>query len=325
MSKRHTTRIRHDKRSQILNVRVFTARTAWFGVRRCLMRTIKTLCLLAFLGGLGYGAWNGVRHIFIENDEFRLQAIELKPNSVLDEHRLVEVAGIDLKSSMFNLDINRIEAKLIALPELTGAKVERHLPGTLKVTVSVRNPIAWVVRGAIPDTVTAPASSMIADDLGIAYPCPDMQNEAAQSLPVIILNPTSPEPVAGKLIEAPEFSHCLRLIRAAREADPNSASWIGLVAQPNAWSLLLVTRDNLRATFALGDHPRQFADLLAARDHANRQGYRIDTINLIPERNIPVTITQTTPPKAILVTPATKESSTKSRHKNDMKSLLNRD
>jgi hypothetical protein len=324
MSKRHTTRVRHDKRSQVLNVRVLTPRTVWFGIRRFLAQSAKALCLLALLGGLGYGAWTGLRHVFMENDDFRLQAIDLKPNSALDERRLVEIAGIDLNSSLFKLDINRIEGKLMALPELTGAKVERHLPGTLQVTVSVRTPVAWVARAPIPETAAVPPTQMLADSQGIAYPCPRLQRESARSLPVIILNPTSPEPVPGKMIEAPEFHRCLRLINDALKTDPDATSWIASVGQPNAWSLLLVTRDNMRATFGLGDHPRQLADLISARDHADGQGYRIDSINLIPERNIPVTITQTAPPRAIPVTPPKQEPPAKSRHQSDLRSLLDR-
>ena len=322
MSKRHTTRIKQDKRSQILNVRVVTPRTVWFGIRRFLIRTAKVLCLLVLLVGIGYGTWIGLRHVFMENDDFRLQAIDLKPNTALDERRFVEVTGIDLNSSLFNLDTNQIEGKLMALPELTGAKVERHLPGTLQVTVSVRTPVAWVVRGPIPGTATAPPTRILADSQGIAYPCPLLQRELVASLPVILLNPTSPEPVPGKMIEAPEFRRCLRLINTALKTDPDATSWIGLVGQPNTWSLLLVTRDNLRATFALGDHQRQFADLMTARAHARSHGCRIENINLIPERNIPAIITQISPPRAIPITPAKQESPAKSRRQSDLRSLL---
>ena len=54
--------------------------------------------------------------------------------------------------------------------------------------------------------------------------------------------------------------------------------------------------DGLRARFGLSDHERQFGDLLCARRHALERGYKLATIDLIPERNIPVTLAEPPPP-----------------------------
>ena len=78
--------------------------------------------------------------------------------------------------------------------------------------------------------------------------------------------------------------------------------WIESIRPVNDWSLLLVTRQGTSATFGLGDHERQIESLRAALDHAGEKGYLIDTINLIPKYNIPITLRdEAAPPKAIPV------------------------
>ncbi len=65
--------------------------------------------------------------------------------------------------------------------------------------------------------------------------------------------------------------------------------------------------------------------LRAALDHAGAKGYAIDTINLIPKYNIPITVRDgATPPKAIPVSTVAPANAEESRRARDLSSLLNR-
>jgi hypothetical protein len=67
-------------------------------------------------------------------------------------------------------------------------------------------------------------------------------------------------------------------------------------------------------------------NLLAARTHAQRRGYTIATINLIPKKNVPITVaTDTAPPKAIRVEEPSPAAIRQDRHARDLNTLLNRD
>ena len=97
------------------------------------------------------------------------------------------------------------------------------------------------------------------------------------------------------------------------------------ISQANAWSLNLVTRSGTTATFGLGDHARQLEYLGRALDHARRKGYEIGTINLIPRRNIPITLsTDTPPPRAIPVSEEALEDTPARGQADDLRTLLNR-
>lgn len=325
--KQKTTRNRRHNRQSVLEVRVMSPRIAWFGFLKLLGRLVKIACVLAVLTGIGWGVWRGVKHAFYQNPDFRLQVIDLNDNPVIDEVGVVETIGIDLAAcpSLFDIDVKEACRRLRALPAITEARVERHLPGSLVVRVIPRSPKAWI---SCPDAglkETRRAGALLVDHEGVAYPCPDLQAESAATLPVIELSASADHPVTvGSKISHPSLEHCLLLLDSARKADRDAIQWIESIRQVNEWSLELLTRNGTAATFSLGDHPRQIENLRAALDHAGEKGYTIATINLIPKNNISITVREgEAPPKAILVSPK-KTLSGDSLRDSDLGAILNR-
>jgi hypothetical protein len=97
------------------------------------------------------------------------------------------------------------------------------------------------------------------------------------------------------------------------------------ISQATEWSLNLATRSGTIATFGLGDHSRQLDYLGRALDHARKKGYEIETINLIPKRNVPITVSgDGEPPRAIPVSEEISGQMPASRQSKDLRNLLNR-
>ena len=242
---------------------------------------------------------------FYRNPDFRLQVIDLNANPVIDELRVASVIGIDLTSnpSLFDVDVSNATEQLKALPEITDAKLERHLPDTLVVRVTPRVPKAWIRCAEAGISEVRKTGGLLVDQDGVAYQCPESQINSTLRLPVIDLPATEDaKPAAGKRIEQPELGYALALIKAICEVDADGMQWIDSIRQANKWSLELVTRDGTTALFGLGDHRRQIENLRAALAHAGSRGYVIDSINLIPKYNTPITIrSEAKPPKAIPV------------------------
>lgn len=326
MSKRHTTKTRRRSRANVLEVRVMSPRIAWFSFLTVAGKLTKFACILAVMAGIGWGVWQGIQRAFYKNPDFRLQAIDLNPNPVIDEMSLAEITGIDLTASLFDINVRDVVTKLKARPEISDANAERHLPGTLVVRVIPRAPRAWISCAAagLPDERRVGA--MLVDYNGIAYPCPELQLETAASLPMIQL-PVSPDhPIKpGEQVSHPELQHCFHLLETACKVDPEAIHWIESVRQANAWSLELLTRQGTVATFGLGDHERQIASLQAAINHASDKGYSIGTINLIPKYNIPITVrNEQAAPRAIPISEPTPVEVREDRRARDLSTLLNR-
>ena len=326
MSKRHTSKIRRHSRSKVLEVRVMSPRIAWHGLLRLTGRTLKFTIILAVVSGIGWGVWQGIERAFYKNPDFQLKVIDLNSNSVIDEAGLADIVGIDPPPSLFDIDMDEVTAKLEALPGIAEAKAERHLPGTLVIRVVARTPRAWISCSQNSSSQVRQSGSLLVDSNSIAYPCPALQLEAAMKLPMIHLPDSEKFPIAaGRHLGHPELVHCFRLLDSAFAADPESIHWIDSVKQVNAWSLLLVTRQGTSSTFGLGDHERQIHNLRIAMDHSNQKGYTIDTINLIPKVNVPITLrSEVPPPRAIPVAELSAEEIRDDRRSRDVKTLLNR-
>ena len=326
--KRKTSKHRRHSRQSVLRVRVMSPRIAWFGFLRFTGTIARFAAVIALLAGIGWGTWRGIQHAFYKNPDFRLQVIDLNANPAVDEPGVAQALGIDLSASpsLFDVEVKSATRKLLALPGIADARVERHLPGTLMVRVIPRTPKAWISCPESGLEKCRRAGAMLVDPQGVAYPCPERQLELAAKLPVIELPPSADQPIlSGRKIRQPELANCTALLDAACQADPEASHWIESIRQVNDWSLRLVTRQGTTATFSLGDHARQIANFRTALDHAGEKGYGIATINLIPKHNIPVTLRgDDAPPKAIPVSAGTSAPNGDDQRSRDLTNLLNR-
>lgn len=323
--KRKTSKHRRSYQS-VLQARVITKRTVWFGFLKISGGLVKLACVLALLTGAGWGVWRGIEHAFFKNPDFQLKVIDLNSNPAITEMGVVAVAGIDLESApnLFSIDIKEVARKLNALPEIAEARVERHPPGTLHVRVIPRAPAAWISDSGTGGSGIRKTGSLLVDHAGVVFSCPPLLTEAAMELPVIVLPKQEEETIRpGRSIELPELEHAFLLLEAAHNADAECLRWIDSVRQSNPWSLLVTTRDGTEATFSLGDHEPQIARLRAAVNHAADKGYHLATINLIPKYNVPITLREEpAPPKARPVTPEMLPQP--GRRSNDLDKILNR-
>ncbi len=301
MFKRRTSKVRSRRQVQVLKANVMSPLIAWFGFLRVCGQLGKGGLILGAVAGVVWGGWVGAKRWIFESEEFRLQAIELTPNSAMDERRFVRLAGIDLNGGLFDCDAAEIEERLRELPEIASAEVRRKYPGTLVVGIVAREPHVWVASASQGVPPRDLAQGLLVDRSGIAYPCPPGQREAALALPVIELGEGGEALRAGEPVSHPEFDRALRLHAELCKAAPEAAGWIDSIRQSRPWALEVISRDGIAATFGLGDHPRQVADFLASVGHSRREGQAIASINLIPERNIPVTLRGDRAPRAVLV------------------------
>jgi len=302
-------------------------RIAWFNLLGFGKSLVRMAIALGVLLAIAYGIKQAIEHTFHRNPDFRLQVIDLSPNDVLDEAGLVEHLGIDLASNIFDFDVAAMRERLLEISAIESAKVERELPGTLVFKIKTRKPIAWIASPEEGHSATRAEGSLLVDRDNFTYPCPTNQLQEATQLPVFILaaDPEHPVRIAKKLAH-PQYRHCARLLTAFRSSFPEDISMIDSISQEKEWSLDLKTRPGTIARFGLGDHNRQLDYLARALHHARRNSYEIATINLIPKRNVPITVRrEDTPPRAI---PVSEEmlsgAGESSQADNDLRSLLNR-
>lgn len=278
------------------------------------------------LFGVAYGVRQAIEHTFHQNPDFRLQAILLNQNDVYDESKLAEQLDLDLTANIFDFDVAKLQEQLLDNPAVVSARVERQLPGTLAFRIMTRKPVAWISCEAEGHTKTRAPDGLLIDHSGFTFPCPELQLQKSVDLPVLVLSSDPEHPVEiAETLEHPELKHCMQLLNAFRAVYPEDISMIDKIEQKAEWSMNLTTRGGTVATFGLGSHERQLDYLGRALRHAGKKGYVIETINLIPKRNVPITVTENSvPPRAIPVPEPDSLDDDQSRQARDLNSLLNR-
>lgn len=326
MRKRSSKARRHRHHVKVLKSEVMSPRIAWLNFLGFLRGSTKVAVVIGLLFAAAYGIREAVEHTFHRNPDFRLKAIKLSPNDVLDEGDLVSLLKIDLSSNIFDFDIDQFERELLEMPSIKAAKVERNLPGTLVFIVKTRKPVAWIACPEDGFPAVRKANSLLVDHDGFPYPCPPAQAEVSQGLPILVLSHDPGHPIQpGKTLDHPEYRHCLTLLKAVVAQYPGELQLVDTISQANKWSLSMRTRSGTVATFGLGDHKRQLDYLGHAFDHSRKKGYRLETINLIPKRNIPITVAgDDTPPRAIPVREETVAGTEGDQRTEDLRTLLNR-
>lgn len=317
------------KPSSILEVRVSSPRLVWLGFCGILARAIKLGFLLAVIAALGWAGHQGYKRVVLDNPDFQLRVIDLNDNPVIDERGLVELTGLDLTSNITRVDSAGMTETLLDQPAITDARIERHMPDTLVVRVTTREPRAWIAMpgGGLP--AERAVGGLLIDADFVPYPCPELQLEEALALPIILLNEESGQPIKpGRPLRHETLRQCARLLDNAVEHTPELVATLDTLDQPNPWSVRAVTRDGTEAVFGLRDHPRQLVRLRAALAHAGRNSRELATINLIPRENIPITLKSDSapPPRAIPVEepPVSAADVRQDRRAADLDSLLNR-
>jgi cell division septal protein FtsQ len=283
-----------DNRSPIVNYRVITKKTLLFGSYRIAIKgTFYALCL-ALTAWVFHFGYTKFLHAYHSNPDYQLRQVLLNENSAMNENELAQIVQIPLDGSIMAMDIAKMEKTLASRPEIISASVKREQRGILQVELKVRQPIAWVE--CLPKNFIAKKLEQghLIDDQGILYPCPALQFDAAQALPVIVMaREEVDELVIGKKVETKSMRRALQLLAIAQAARQDAPSWVARIAPYRSWGIVLTTNEGIEATFGLDEQNRQMSDLLVALRHAKSLGQQLKSINLIPRKNLPVVLQNT--------------------------------
>lgn len=268
-----------------------TPRIAWYQFLGVCTACLRILLILSLLGGIGFGGWWYFQNKIVPSPEFQLKTIQLTPNTAVSEQEIMQLSRIAEAPSIFEVKPGEIEKALASRPELLSVDAHRVFPGTLVVEVHARQPYAWVSCPSLGVPPRNRQEGLICDRSGVLYRCPAGQFSQAAELPVIELSRDAKKLEPGEKLDLAEFGRAVRLYEeAARQS--KSTSWIDTIRQSRPWALELKTHGGTTATFGLANHTRQVSDFLRAMDHARSTNRDIESIQLIPERNIPVVYRQ---------------------------------
>jgi POTRA domain, FtsQ-type len=261
--------------------------------------------VVAALGGREVMA----RH-FWNNADLLVHDPEIKSNGSLTHDEILRQAGIAEGTYVYSVDLREARARLESLPNVRHASVERILPGRLVISVEERLPVAWLScdAPAVQAFTSNPdQGARLLDEDGVIFPCVELK-AALMKLPVIHVK-RLPNVQAGVRVEVESVQRGIELVALSRGGLRGTALEVGEIDAPNDWSLVVKFSDDSVATFGLDHLSAQWQRLLRVMEIAQEDGRRLATLNLLPQKNVPVTFFDSPPPSEVGATPGLRKVS----------------
>jgi cell division septal protein FtsQ len=275
-----------SKRDHLLDVRIRTS-TARRKRREKIGRWVWSLFLVAILGaGSFFGIRAALNRFFFQNADYTLNRITLNLDNILTREEALDATGLHEGVNIFSVDLAKVEASLAAIPQVGSVQIERELPDHLAVTVTAREPVAWVAAEGETGDPSASEKSLLVDASGFLMRPLHILPEYFH-LPAIY-GVKSDNIRAGEPLQSEDLRLALQLIDTVAR-NPQSLLRIRTLDISRGYCIDVLSDRNSRIIFGTSDFDEQLARLQQLLAHCDESGRLLDSVNLMVKRNTPVT------------------------------------
>ncbi len=272
------------KQQHLLDVKVRYRAATRQRNRRALVWFSWLFLFCAAVGGIGYGGREALRRFFWQNPDYNLKAVKIHTDGTLSREQIIGATNIREGVNLFAINLSAARKGLLALPQVERAEIERILPNQLSIEIAERKPVAWVTGKDNGDPSADPGAFLI-DREGILLRVKN-QVQAYYHLPVICgLDVDNYE--EGGTVDLPEVGAALELIRLTGE---NPARYqVRSIDVSKGYCLIVTDERHAKITFPLENIAAQIDRLGVLYSNIDSSRREIQTVNLLVERNVPVT------------------------------------
>ena len=271
------------KQQHLLEVSIRRDRERAIRLRAVSLFLFKFILFCALCAGLWFGGKEGFRRYVWENEYFFLDLSHVHSDGTLTREQILNAAGVSDTMNFFQVNPSQVRTALEALPQVEHVDLDRTLPNKLSIEISERQPIAWLTAQPEIDP-TAADKAFLVDSRGYIMTSRKRRLDFIH-LPMIsgvVLEDFAPGQKANTL----EIQAALELIRL----NADSTRWqIRSVDVSKAYCLIVTDRSHAKVTFGLDDMDRQLTRFYRILDYLEPSHREIQTVNLLVERNTPVT------------------------------------
>jgi cell division protein FtsQ len=249
------------------------------------------LCAAVYLG-----AREAARRFFFENPDYRVNTIELQTDGTLQREQVLKVADLREGENIFSVNLARVRERLQRLPQIDEVEVVRKLPGEIDIRMVERKPVAWITgEKQISDPFVSEAAFLV-DARGVLMKEKKLLPEYL-GLP-LILGCSSESLEEGKVVESSEAKTALDLLRLSTRSFMQMRFQIREIDVSKSYCLLVTDKNHTHVMFALDNLEAQLQRLEQFLVYSDDSKQELETVNLLVQRNIPVTFTK--PPDAVI-------------------------
>ncbi len=287
---RRVSNVRHRRQQHLLDVKVRSRRATQHRIRRVLGVLSRVILLAVVCSAVYVGAREAARRLFFENRDYQLKTIELQTDGTLQREAVLKVADLREGENILGVNLARVHDRIQQLPQVDEVQVVRKLPDEIDIRVVERKPVAWLTSEKEISDPFASDRAFLVDARGVLMKEKKLLPEYL-GLP-LILGCSSESLEAGKIVESPEAKTALELLRLSTRSFMQMRFQIREIDVSQSYCLLVTDKNRTRVTFGLNDLEKQLQRLEQFLVYCDNSKQELETVNLLVERNIPVTFTE---------------------------------
>jgi POTRA domain, FtsQ-type/Cell division protein FtsQ/DivIB, C-terminal len=288
--------MRQRRQQHLLDVRVRSRKVAQHRIRRAVRVLWKVVLLGALCAGVYVGVREAARRFFFENPDYQLKTIELQTDGTMQREQVLKAADLHEGQNIFSVNLGRVRERIQQLAQANEVEVVRKLPNEIDIRIVERKPVAWITsEKEITDPFQSDAAFLVGPQ-GVLMKQKELLPEYL-GLPLIVgCSSESLEP--GKVVESPEVKAALELLRLSERSFLQTRFQIREIDISKGYRLLVTDKNHSRVMFGLNDLEEQLRRLQVFLDYCDNTKQELESLNLVVQRNIPVTFTR--PPAAVI-------------------------
>jgi cell division septal protein FtsQ len=287
---------RRRRQQHLLDVKVRSRRATQHRIRNALALVSRVTLVALVCGAVYVGAREAARRLFFENPDYQLKTIELQTDGTLQREQVLKAADLREGENIFSVNLARVRDRIQELPQIDDVEVIRKMPSEIDVRIVERKPVAWLTSDKeISDPFVSDAAFLI-DARGVLMKQKKLLPEYL-GLP-LILGCSSESLEAGKVVESSEAKAALELLRLSSRSFMQMRFQIREIDVSKTYCLVVTDKNRTRVTFGLNDLETQLQKLEQFLVYCDNSKQELETLNLVVQRNIPVTFTDT--PTAVI-------------------------
>lgn len=282
---------RQRRQQHLLDVKVRSRKAVQHRNRRVMVFLSKIALVMTVGAGIYIAARAGARRFFFENPDYRLNVIEAQTDGTLQREQILQTAGLREGENIFRVHLARVHDRLQQLPQVDEVQVVRKLPGEIDIKITERKPVAWITgEKQIPDPFSSEAAFLV-DARGVLMKEKKLLPEYL-GLP-LISGCLSESLVAGRVVESFEAKTALELLNLSTRSFMQTRFQIREIDVSKGYCLLATDKNHTQVTFGFNNLETQLQRLEKFLVYCDDSKQELATVNLMVERNIPVTFTKT--------------------------------
>jgi hypothetical protein len=286
---RRLSNVRQRRKQHLLDVKVRSRRATQHRIRNA-MGMVWKLVLLAGLCTGGYvGAREAATRLFFENPDYQVKTIELQTDGTLQREEVLKTADLHEGKNIFRVNLAQVRDRVQQLPQADEVEVVRKLPNEIDIRIVERRPVAWITSETEITDPFASDAAFLVGRRGVLMKQKKLLPDYL-GLP-LILGCTSESLEPGKVVESPEAKTALELLRLTERSLLQTRFQIREIDISKSYCLVVTDKNHSRVMFALAGLEDQLRRLQVFLDYCDNTKQELETLNLVAQRNIPVTFT----------------------------------